>query len=69
LTVEVDSSRELNQYLQNGWTLLLSYSYHNHDGQEPRFVIGWQKTSEPIFPELLDEWERHEMQKNTGSLK
>lgn len=69
LTVELDSSRELNQYLKNGWILLLSYSHHNNDGQEPRFVIAWQKESEPIYPELLDEWERDEMRKDTGSLR
>ncbi len=68
ITLEIDSTHELNQYLQNGWTLILSYSYHNNDGQEPRFVIGWQKDSEPEYPELLDAWERNEMRKDTGSL-
>ncbi len=69
LTTEVDSSREVNQYLQNGWTLLLSYAHHTHDTQEPRFVLGWQNDSEPVYPELLDRWEREEIQRNTGSLR
>ncbi len=69
ITVEVDSSHELNQYLQNGWVLILSYAHCHNDGQKPRFVISWQKDSEPIYPELLDAWERHEMQKDTGSLR
>jgi hypothetical protein len=68
-TIEVDSTRELNQYLKNGWVLILSYSRHNHDGQEPRFVVGWQNDSEPIHPEFLDEWERNTMRKDTGNLR
>ena len=68
VTVELDSTSELNQYLTNGWVLILSYAHHNHDGQEPRFVIGWQKDEDPVYPELLDAWERQEMQKDTGSL-
>lgn len=69
LTIEVDSTRELNQYLQKDWVLILSYAHHNHDGQEPRFVIGWQRDSEPQYPELLDVWERQEMKKDTGNLR
>ncbi len=69
LTIEVGSTQELNQYLRNGWVLILSYSHHNHDGQEPRFVLGWQKDVDPVYPELLDEWERNAMRKDTGSLR
>lgn len=68
LTVEVDSVHEMNQYLQIGWVLILSYAFHNHEGQEPRFVLGWQQESEPKYPELLDAWERQEMRKDTGAL-
>lgn len=68
LTIEVDSTNEMNQYLKKGWILILSYAHHNHEGQEPRFVLSWQKESEPEYPELLDAWERQEMQKDTGSL-
>ncbi len=68
-TIEVDSSHDLNQYLKNGWVLLLSYSHYNHDGQEPRFVIGWQKETEPVYPEFLDEWERQTMRRDTGHLR
>ncbi len=60
-TAEASSARELNRYLDEGWVLLLSYIKHTHDTQEPRFVIGWQKESEPVRPELLDEWELHEI--------
>ncbi|NNE99933.1 MAG: hypothetical protein HKN25_13010 [Pyrinomonadaceae bacterium] len=67
-TTEIGSSRELNQYLQSGWTLILSYTKHEHDTQEPCFVIGWQNDDEPVYPELLDRWERQEMMKDTGSL-
>lgn len=65
VTVEVDSSRELNQYLQNGWVLILTYAFHNHDAQEPRFVVAWQNEDEPVYPELLDRWERQEMDRST----
>lgn len=61
LTAEVGSIRELNLFLLSGWTLILSYVQHHSDGQEPRFVIGWQKESEPVIPEILDEWELNEM--------
>lgn len=61
LTTEVSSIRELNLYLVEGWVLLLSYVRHNHDAQEPRFVLGWQKSDEPVVPELLDAWELNEI--------
>lgn len=60
-TVELETNRELNQYLENGWVLILTYAHHNHDAQEPRFVVAWQNEGEPAFPELLDETERKEM--------
>jgi hypothetical protein len=61
LTTEVRSIRELNLYLLSGWKLILSYVKHLSDTQEPRFVLAWQQESEPIVPELLDEWELHEL--------
>lgn len=61
LTTEVNSIRELNLYLLSGWILILSYVQHYSDGQEPRFVIAWQKEEEPVLPELLDPWELREM--------
>jgi hypothetical protein len=61
LTAEVSSIRELNLFLLSGWVLILSYVKHYSDGQEPRFVIAWQKEDEPVLPELLDAWELHEM--------
>jgi hypothetical protein len=63
VTAEVGSSRELNLYLLNGWKLLLSYVKHSNDTQQPRFVVGWQEQAEPQIPELLDEWELHEIDK------
>ncbi|MDQ3130924.1 MAG: hypothetical protein M3Q99_09200 [Acidobacteriota bacterium] len=60
-TAEVSSSRELNKYLDAGWVLILSYVKHLNDTQQPRFVIAWQDTEEAVFPELLDEWELHEI--------
>ena len=60
-TAEASSWRELNKYLDEGWTLILSYVKHTHDTQEPRFVIGWQQESEPVRPELLDVWELNEI--------
>lgn len=68
-TIEVGSTGEVNKFLSHGWVLLLSYSHHNHDGQEPRFVLGWQKESEPVYPETLDKWERSEMRRDTGTLR
>lgn len=68
ITIEIGSSRELNQYLQKGWTLILSYIKHEHDTQEPCFVVAWQRDDEPVYPELLDRWERREMAEDTGSL-
>ncbi len=61
LTTEVRSIRELNLYLLSGWVLILSYVKHLSDTQEPRFVLAWQGENEPIVPELLDEWELHEL--------
>jgi hypothetical protein len=61
VTAEAASWRELNRYLDEGWVLILSYIRHTHDTQEPRFVVGWQKEGEPIRPELLDEWELNEI--------
>lgn len=61
LTTEVRSIRELNLYLVSGWVLILSYVKHLSDTQEPRFVLGWQSDSEPVVPELLDEWELQEI--------
>jgi hypothetical protein len=68
-TIEVDSIKELNLYLDRGWVLILSYAHHNHDGQEPRFVLSWQQDTAPVYPELLDAWERQEMRKDTGALR
>lgn len=61
LTAEVGSIRELNLYLQSGWVLILSYVKHSSDTQNPRFVIAWQNEGEPAIPELLDEWELDEL--------
>ena len=61
ITTEVRSIRELNLYLVSGWVLILSYVKHLSDTQEPRFVIAWQNDSEPMVPELLDEWELQEL--------
>lgn len=60
-TTEARSIREVNLYLSAGWTLLLTYVKHTGDSQEPRFVLGWQTDGEPVVPELLDEWELHEI--------
>jgi hypothetical protein len=62
VTAEVRSSRELNYYLNNGWVLILTYIKHQSDSQQPRFVIGWKGENEPVYPELLDEWERHDLE-------
>ena len=61
VTAEVGSTRELNLYLLKGWKLLLSYVKHASDTQQPRFVVGWQDQAEPQIPEILDEWELHEI--------
>ena len=61
LTAELTSSGELNKYLSEGWTLILGYVKHMSDSQQPRFVVGWQNDGPPVFPEILDEWERREM--------
>lgn len=64
LTAELSSSRELNKYLGEGWVLILSYVKHASDSQQPRFVVAWQNESKPVYPELLDEWEQREIQRN-----
>ncbi len=66
LTAEVGSSGELNKYLSEGWVLILSYVKHKSDSQQPRFVVAWQENGPPVFPEILDEWERREMERQTG---
>ena len=63
LTAELGSSGELNKYLGEGWTLILSYVKHKNDGQRPRFVVAWQADGPPVFPEILDEWEQREMRR------
>ena len=62
-TAEASSWRELNKYLDQGWVLILSYVKHTSDTQEPRFIVGWQQDSDPVRPELLDEWELNEIDK------
>ena len=62
-TAEAASWRELNRFLDTGWVLILSYIRHTNDTQEPRFVVGWQDESEPVHPEMLDEWELNEIDK------
>ncbi len=64
VTAEAGSSRELNKYLNEGWTLILSYVRHSSDSQQPRFVVGWQKDGEPVYPEMLDEWEINEIERS-----
>jgi hypothetical protein len=63
LTGEVGTIRELNLFLISGWKLILTYVDHSNDTQHPRFVVGWQRDDEPIIPELLDEWERNEIER------
>ncbi len=63
LTGEVGTIRELNLFLLSGWKLILTYVNHSNDTQHPRFVIGWQSDEEPVIPELLDEWERNEIER------
>lgn len=58
---EARSIRELNLYLRAGWKLLLTYVKHASDTQQPRFVVGWQSRDEPVVPELLDESELSEI--------
>jgi hypothetical protein len=64
LTAEIGSSGELNKYLSEGWTLLLTYVKHSRDSHQPRFVVGWQADGPPVFPELLDQWEQRELTRN-----
>ena len=63
LTAELRSSGELNKYLGEGWVLILSYVKHVSDSQQPRFIVGWQNDGPPVFPEMLDEWEKREMRR------
>ena len=63
LTAEARSSGELNKYLREGWVLILSYVKHVSDSQQPRFVVAWQSERPPVFPDLLDEWEKREMRR------
>jgi hypothetical protein len=65
LTAEIRSTGELNKYLGEGWVLLLSYVKHKCDTQEPRFVVGWTLDGPPEFPDLLDDWERRDMMRQT----
>lgn len=64
LTAELGSSGELNKYLSEGWILILSYVEHQSDTQQPRFVVAWQDETPPVFPEMLDRWERRELRRN-----
>jgi hypothetical protein len=41
--------------------LILSYVKHMSDTQQPRFVVAWQQDAPPVFPEILDEWEQREL--------
>jgi len=63
LTTEVRSIRELNLYLLKGWVLILTYVKHSNDSQQPCFIVAWQSDGQPETPELLDEWELSEMDK------
>ncbi len=64
VTAEVGSIRELNKYLKEDWTLILSYVRHSSDSQQPRFIVAWQKDGEPVYPEMLDEWEINEIERS-----
>ena len=64
LTTEVGSTIELNKYLKVGWVLILSYVKHSSDTQQPCFVLSWQSDEKPIRPELLDEWELHDLDRS-----
>lgn len=63
-TAELSSSGELNKYLSEGWVLILSYVKQSNDSHQPRFVVAWQADGPPVFPEMLDEWERREIRRN-----
>lgn len=63
LTAELTSSGELNKYLAEGWVLILGYVKQMSDSQQPRFIVAWQADGPPVFPEILDEWERREMKR------
>ena len=66
LTAELGSSGELNKYLCEGWVLILSYVKHKSDSHQPRFVVAWQNEGPAVFPEILDEWEQREMERQTS---
>lgn len=61
LAADIGSTRELNKYLESGWVLILSYVRHLNDKQQPRFIVAWQRESEAVYPEMLDEWELNEI--------
>lgn len=65
LTAEIGTSGELNKFLSEGWVLILSYVKHQNDSQRPRFVVAWQDDGPPVFPEILDEWERRELDRQS----
>ena len=65
LTAELGSSGELNKYLCEGWVLILSYVKYKSDSHQPRFVVAWQNEGPAVFPEILDEWEQREMERQT----
>lgn len=65
LTAELTSSGELNKYLSEGWVLILGYVKHKSDSQQPRFVVAWQADGPPVFPEMLDEWEQRELERQS----
>lgn len=64
MTTEVGTTIELNKYLKVGWVLILTYVRHTSDNHQPRFVLAWQSEETPIRPELLDEWELHELDRS-----
>ena len=64
ITKLVTTTRELNYFLQSGWKLILAYAKHVGDTNQPHYVVAWQNEEAPIYPELLDEWERHELDAN-----
>jgi hypothetical protein len=55
MTVVVNTSKEMNRFLMEGWTLIQTYVMDsgNPEGrfETPNFVLAWQKDSEPSYPE------------------
>ncbi len=48
------TTKQLNEYLERGWTLILAYTEPDSDGSQTgysRFIVAWQKDTAPIFPE------------------